>query len=303
LTVWRGKDWEEHINSLLRLRYPLGDYQEVPDEHGGDHGIEGFSSDGCAYQCYAPREPLSVRTRYEAHRDKLTDDIGKFTRNGAALMDMLGPLRIRRWIFVVPRHDSGMLVAHAEKKAREVRAENPPHVDETDFRISIVTDEHFAHERAALAGVGAIRIHIPLPELEGTESKELEAAKPTLVENLSRKVEGIEALGPQARDRLRQSMMTYYVQGQVILERLRRDYPDIFDAIMQEKTSRARRLELDSVISTEEPRTRIRTEMNAMQEAIEARFPNISPETRVGLAMESLSDWLLTCPLDFPVPS
>ena len=49
-----GTTWERRVKTWLRLRYPGGDFEEVPADHGGDWGIEGFSRDGIAYQCYAP---------------------------------------------------------------------------------------------------------------------------------------------------------------------------------------------------------------------------------------------------------
>ena len=58
-----GNEWQQLICRLLIHRYGL-QFEMVPDGHGGDLGIEGFSRDGCAYQCYAPDEPISVAERY-----------------------------------------------------------------------------------------------------------------------------------------------------------------------------------------------------------------------------------------------
>lgn len=298
---WPPGDWEDFINSLLRTRYPLGNYQQVPHEHGGDHGIEGFSTDGCAYQCYAPREPLSVKTRFEAHRDKLTADIGKFIANAKDLAVIFGLLRIRRWLLVVPRHDSGKLLAHAEKKAAQVRAANLPYVDSHSFRVAVVTADYFARERAMLGSATAIEIHIPRPEIEATEKHLLDAGGPRFLRHLYEKSSRIPTLAhPEAATKFRQSIMSYYVQGQVVLDRLRQDYPEIFETLMQEKAARARQLELESLLATTDPRDRVVNELRAMQQAIHSRFPNISSETQMSLAMEALADWLLTCPLSFP---
>ena len=48
-----GEDFEEMCWGLLRRRYPIPDLVRLPATLGGDHGIEGFSKDGIAYQCYA----------------------------------------------------------------------------------------------------------------------------------------------------------------------------------------------------------------------------------------------------------
>src|SRR5437870_4568866 len=87
---WEGNDWQEHVLTLLRSHYDPGQFQDVPDNHVGDFGIEGYSLDGCVYQCYAAQEPLSPNARYEAQRDKITTDLTKFIDNHVDLEKVLG---------------------------------------------------------------------------------------------------------------------------------------------------------------------------------------------------------------------
>lgn len=44
---------------------------------GGDYGIEGFSTDGIAYQCYADQDSLGLRARTDKQKKKLYDDTVK----------------------------------------------------------------------------------------------------------------------------------------------------------------------------------------------------------------------------------
>ena len=137
--------------------------------------------------------------------------------------------------------------------------------------------------------------------MEVTEDDLLDAGGPRFLRHLREKSARIPHLtGADDATQFRQSIMSYYVQGQVVLDRLRRDYPEVYEVIMQEKSARARQLELESLVATADPRDRITGEIRAMQAAIHTRFPNISTETQASLAMEALSDWLLTCPLNFP---
>jgi hypothetical protein len=48
VTPWNSKEWEKHIQLLLKRRYahPPGSYQHVPDTVRGDGGIEGFALQG-----------------------------------------------------------------------------------------------------------------------------------------------------------------------------------------------------------------------------------------------------------------
>ena len=88
-SAWSGDDWQEFCMLLLRERYSHHQFQEMPDKDKGDLGIEAFSLDGCAYQCYAPEQAVTVTERYERQRDKLTKDLGKLKKNEAKLKRVL----------------------------------------------------------------------------------------------------------------------------------------------------------------------------------------------------------------------
>ncbi|SDP38134.1 hypothetical protein [Halobacillus aidingensis] len=119
IKFWEGKEWQNHIEKLLKLHYPLGDYVPIPDKDGGDKGIEGFSRDGRCFQCYAAEEPLTIEELYNKQRRKISNDIKKFKNNQKELSSFFGPTKITRWIFVVPRHETNKIVAHAEKKLKK----------------------------------------------------------------------------------------------------------------------------------------------------------------------------------------
>src|SRR5262245_25188814 len=97
-----GDEWQDLCLRVLHEHHGAGELIEVPDDDRGDGGLEAFSLDGCAYQCYAPEnEPLSAKLRYEKQRDKMTKDVGKFIGN-AAKIEALVPegVKIRRWILL-----------------------------------------------------------------------------------------------------------------------------------------------------------------------------------------------------------
>ena len=58
-----GPEWQDYVLNLLRLRYSVGALSVVPDTDRGDYGIEAFATDECAFQCYAPEEPLTTQQR------------------------------------------------------------------------------------------------------------------------------------------------------------------------------------------------------------------------------------------------
>jgi len=101
---WNPKEWEKHVQRLLKKRYgnPPGTYQEVPDTVRGDCGIEGFAQDGAAYQCYAAQQWLSPDDLLNKQKNKISTDIAKLIRNEDELCDIFGHVKIGQWNLVVP---------------------------------------------------------------------------------------------------------------------------------------------------------------------------------------------------------
>ena len=75
--LWQGDEWEKWCLQLIQMAFGSDKVQPVPARHKGDLGIEAFTHDGHALQCYAVQEPVSTKERYEKQRDKLTTDLGK----------------------------------------------------------------------------------------------------------------------------------------------------------------------------------------------------------------------------------
>src|SRR6266403_852238 len=116
---WNPKEWEKHFQRLLKKRYSHtpGTYQEVPDTVKGDCGIEGFATDGTAYQCYAAQQWAGPGDLLKKQKNKITIDIGKFVRNEQELCELFGTVRITQWNLVVPYWSDKDLKKHANSKA------------------------------------------------------------------------------------------------------------------------------------------------------------------------------------------
>jgi hypothetical protein len=95
-----GEDFEEMCWGLLRRRYPIPDLVRLPATLGGDHGIEGFSKDAIAYQCYADRDSLTFRHRTD--KQKPTRDTGKLKKYATELEALLDGLLIENYVLMVP---------------------------------------------------------------------------------------------------------------------------------------------------------------------------------------------------------
>ena len=84
-----GDDFEAFAWSLLQRRYPPERLRYFPAEMGGDRGLEGFSTDGIAYQCYADKDSLNLRARTDKQRAKLNRDTLKLKNNKDDLLELL----------------------------------------------------------------------------------------------------------------------------------------------------------------------------------------------------------------------
>lgn len=134
---WDDNEWEDYVLRLLQDMHGPENIQPVPAKHKGDCGIDYFCvNKSIVYQCYACETPITVAARAEKQRDKITVDIGKFCDPKRGAQAVLRSHKIKRWILVVPVHDSRDVVAHASRKAEEVRQKNLPHVD-IDFEILV----------------------------------------------------------------------------------------------------------------------------------------------------------------------
>lgn len=64
--------WLQHVQGLLKKRYTHpGTYQKVPDTAKGDCGIEGFATDGTAYQCYAAQHWTGANDLCKKQKSKI----------------------------------------------------------------------------------------------------------------------------------------------------------------------------------------------------------------------------------------
>ena len=165
---WDGPSWEEHCLNLLRMRYKApGQFERIPSSDQGDLGVEGFSHDGCVYQCYAPDGPLPIKDRYEKQRDKLTEDLGKLERYQDELVKILGGVVITVYVFMTPIHDSKRLNLHAKTKAAEIRAKGLPHCAQ-EFDVVIHTEADYLVEQSELISLGLQKwqlTHVQVAEL------------------------------------------------------------------------------------------------------------------------------------------
>ena len=299
IRLWEGEEWEEHIQRLLKMHHGHADYQEIPAKHVGDFGLEGYSMNGCAYQCYAAEEPCTTNDRYTRQRTKITTDVGKFIKNEKELIKLFRGTVIERWILVVPIFESALLMQHASKKAEEVIKKKLSYVSDA-FKIIIITDDYFEKEIKELAAVGVL--HIPIKEqvVKISTRKTWLKRNDSLVKNLDIKTKKISGLVESGRvEDFKLDIIDHYIRGQNIVSDLYKDYPDIYRKLDNCKQAYENSLRTMSLLNTDPANQHLKDALKEYDHELRRSLPNLNSAVIQALQWEAVSDWLLRCPLDF----
>lgn len=296
MKIWEGKEWESHIQLLLKRHYGT-DYQDVSDEDGGDYGMEGFSLNGCVYQCYAAKEPVTTEELYDKQLSKITRDINKFKKNKQDLINIFGDLKIKRWILVVPRYKSARLLKHTEKKSQEVLKAKLPYVDD-DFKVLIITDDHFKVEQLELKNT---TLKIPLKEISNVEIElwKKETENSFQLENLVKKVDKIKLLTSEKKNAFINITIKYFIKGQTLLSQFHDLYPDLYEQVVTFKSFKEDFIQFGLLTNNVEGLKLFQDTFHQYKNDLEKELEGVSINSLSVLSYEAVSDWLMRCPLDF----
>lgn len=292
---WDASEWEEHCMDLLRIRFGH-ELQEIPSGRKRDYGIEAFTRDGAIYQCYSPLEPLSTKDRYAAQRDKLTEDLGKLKANADKLAELFGDLKVKRYVFMVPRFDGADLPAHASQKASVVRSWDLPFVDGA-FEVVAVTDASYPEERARLIALGAVSADIEIPSIECARVEAWAGANEAWIENLVRKIRHLSD-NREKQAEMEDRLLTHYLASEDMLGSLREASPEVWEALETGRNGRMNLLATEQSFDTGEPAKRF-IDVRDREEQLYRELPGVDATTAAHLAWGTASEWLLECALDF----
>jgi len=282
---------------LLERRYAMSDphsFQRVPDRRQGDLGIEAFAMNGTVYQCYAAEEPLSVRECFEKQRDKLTRDLRKLRENATHFRSMLGGTVIRRYVFLVHRHDARQLIDHASSKATEVRSWGLDFIG-PEFRIVIETLDNYRQEQEAVHSIPR-----PLVLSVAASAGETDAWRDghqSLLDTAETKLSTVISSSAE-RSAIVDSLALQHLEAENALERLRELSAESYQAVLRTRAQRERLLVLEYPPSANQYAT-LTTIARELAAALLDSAPTIDREFAESLAWSSVMDWLMRCPLAF----
>lgn len=138
-----GTSWERLCQMAFKLKFGSL-YQKMPASPG-DYGIEGWTTDGMAFQCYCPEKSYTQDELRVAIQSKITRDVPKLKLYQAQIASRIGATKIQRWLLVTPVFDHNNLHEHARKKESEARAWGLP-ILHNDFTVLIQDAGYYATE-------------------------------------------------------------------------------------------------------------------------------------------------------------
>ncbi len=297
---WDPNEWEQHVYGLLQDRHGPLNVHKVPARHKGDHGLDYYSlEDRVAYQCYAVQEPCEVADRAEKQKAKITTDLTKFCTKKAELSGVFGSVQMARWILIVPLHDSSQLNTHTTTKSAEVRSLSLPYVA-ANFEVMIHDLDSFDVVSRAMRASARRSISISIPPTSPQQVEEWSSASESMVSTLKAKLE--KRVGTDA-DKLNESVeqaVSWFLDRENALEALRSTAPQIHEALMGAILRHGQRLSFYGPPAAGTPHQILRSELDALVAALKAEVPNFTDASAHQLAIGTLAEWLMRCPLDFP---
>lgn len=294
---WAPEEWEDYCKRLFAARDGVR-YQSVSAVVHGDWGIEGYTSNGVLYQCYAPQNAHSSKDLYERQRDKIATDLRKLQSNIGEIAKLIAPSIITVWALVVPMVEDKKILTYAATKAEEIRNRGLS-VFAENFTIRILTDDDFEVERAAFGH----QIWAELPDGSSIVDEEIEAIathESTDLASLNAKImklastESVSEVGT-----LRGDVLRMYLTGKQRDEDLRRYYPAIWDEWQHARAGVKSTLPTAQLVSVGSPGVHLKQVMDHLTGAASAAAPQLRPGDSSVLVQGTIAEWLFDCPLNF----
>ncbi|MBQ1497664.1 MAG: hypothetical protein IIZ38_05055 [Sphingomonas sp.] len=295
---WKGDEWQEFALQLVQRRHGAENVQVVPDKVKGDAGLEFFTTCGCLYQCYAPQEASDVAKAASAMKAKAGRDLPKLKKNQAIIEKLLAGTKGKRWILLCPFLDNKEVVASVRERGVTIRAENLPFLT-SEFEALCHSQQDFLAEIEQLK---ALSLGPPLSVAPPTAEQVKDAAGNTEIGvRIDAKLG--RAFGPNAPAVQVAARRDQYVKAHLhrenTLEQLRDNHAVLWERAFETIEAEEARLIAVGATSTI-PGQQLQESMNRIESSLAEALPTLNPALRTRIALGTISDWLIRCPLDFP---
>jgi hypothetical protein len=303
---WTGQSWQEHINTVLSVHCHLNGetYHSVADKVDGDGGLEGFTSNGHAYQCFCDEDSVNTADRATKQKRKVTRDLKKLTTNANFWAEILQDIHLVSWTLVVPDNEDKAVLTHTRRKAAALRKTSLPFLA-SNFYGHVCTDRTgFPLAYRRLIECGLTKVHIPPGEVGQTHVDAFSVKRPDFIRNLDTKV--TKLLFNTSEDNIltfRKELLDRYLRGSNILQSLQTDAPSLYEHILFILDEQARSITLESYFDSTLPGTRLKDTRTALETTLRSIAATLHDSTLIALSWSAVTELMGECFLDFPVPT
>ncbi|WP_328466301.1 hypothetical protein OHA21_45895 [Actinoplanes sp. NBC_00393] len=290
-----GNDFEQRFFGLLRRRYSVQELVFIPADMGGDCGIEGYSRDGIAYQCYADRDSLTLRHRTDKQIAKLNRDTLKIQKYQTRLAEVLGRTRIKAYILGVPEYHAAELITHANKRADVVKGWGIPFIDPS-FTIGIKTPVDYPAELSAALADRAAEALLPATSVDDAQVDRFHGDEPQLVHVLDEKLSVMrESLRNPAS--LRRMFVRDFLRKEQLMLSLK-SWPHTWEAVERRRVARQEEIEFDNELSSDPAKLRIKDLIQQYRSELLDAAGGLRYDDANLIARGQVGGWLMDCPLE-----
>jgi hypothetical protein len=300
---WSGKTWQSHVNAILTIHHHLNGctYHSVADKVDGDGGLEGFSSDGHAYQCYCDEASVDTADRATKQKRKVTADLKKLETYKDFWEEMLQGVRLVSWTLVVPYNEDKDVLKHTRRKATETRKKNLSFID-VSFHGAVCTDLTgfpLAYQRFLECGIA--KIHIPPGEVMPEQIEKLSATRPDFVRNIDTKVAKLLPNNSELNVlQFRKDLLNRYLRGSNILKRLEQNAPALYERIVTVVHEKSLSISLESKFDSTIAGVRLKDTRVDLESSVRSIAGILTDATVTALSWSTVTELLGECFLDFP---
>jgi hypothetical protein len=295
--AWKGDEWQAFALQLVQRRHGPENVQVVPDSVGGDAGLEFFTTSGCLYQCYAPEETSDVAKAASAMKAKAGRDLPKLVKYKDKIELILCGIPAIRWILLCPFLDNKEVVADVRKRGLALKGHGLTFLA-PDFEALCHSQDDFAGELEQLKALSLgppLSIDMPTP-IDVSAAGETSIG--TRIDEKLARAYGSAATGTQIALR-RDAYVKAHLYRENALDQLRQNHSVLWERAFQSLEAEETRLIAVGASSTL-PAEQLQDSTQRIEESLTKALPTLSTGVVTQIALGTVSDWLIRCPLDFP---
>jgi hypothetical protein len=272
----------------------------VPDTVGGDAGLEFFTTSGCLYQCYAPEETSDVAKAASAMKAKAGRDLPKLVKFKDKIKPILCGIPASRWILLCPFLDNKDVVADIRKRGLAIKNQGLSFLA-PDFEALCHSLTDFAGEleELNLLSLGPpLSVDLPTPTDVSTAGETSIGKK---IDDKLNRAYGPSVTAAQVTQR-RDAYVKAHLYRENALDQLRQNHSVLWERAFLSLEAEETRLIAVGASATL-PAAQLQDSTNRIEASLTKALPTIPTGVVTQIALGTVSDWLIRCPLDFPESS